>query len=548
MNTMLDPRIDVPQDEDKQDLREFPTEVFPTTVARFISEAAASTVVPPEMVGVPLLVGFASAIGASRVIEVHEDWHEPSTLYAAVIGDPGVKKSPATNKAFRFVEDQQKELRKAYRYERKKYESDTSDTSDANSKEEPKLERVLVDDTTVEGLAMVLDENRRGVLVHRDELSAWIRSMDQYKTGKGSDRQFWLSAWTNKYHSVDRKGQKEPIMLDRPCVSVYGGIQPEVLHEVRNGREDGLLDRFIFTYPEKMRSRWTEERISDQSKEAVREVYDTLRGLELNEDGQIPVKFDADAKHLYVQLYDQHQEEMEVPGFPTRLVGPWSKLEGYLARLTLVLSLVRSSHDGTPERIEIGDVLKANVLLDYFKDQTRKVYGEMFEQDPMDQLAIDVVKFVDAVGGRIKEEPTFIFQVLKSDYKPERSDELTKKLKKIAKRVPDLEVDHGTTANTGGRRWLSITLKNGVAAVAAVAGEPLTRAEASKGADLTQGTKLAIPDGSQSKEYVVELGTRLILYALDRQTHDWQCHTEAVKIMERRYDEAEKQRNGEVPF
>ena len=50
--------------------------------------------------------------------------------------------------------------------------------------------RTVVGDTTAEALFSVLEENPRGVLVSRDELTGWLRSMDQYKGGKGSDRQF----------------------------------------------------------------------------------------------------------------------------------------------------------------------------------------------------------------------------------------------------------------------------------------------------------------------------------------------------------------------
>jgi hypothetical protein len=45
------------------------------------------------------------------------------------------------------------------------------------------MERTLVEDTTVEALAMVLEGTARGVLAVQDELSGWVRSMDQYKQG-----------------------------------------------------------------------------------------------------------------------------------------------------------------------------------------------------------------------------------------------------------------------------------------------------------------------------------------------------------------------------
>ena len=111
----------------------------------------------------------------------------------------------------------------------------------------------MVEDTTIEALAVVLEDNPRGVLLARDELSAFVRGMDQYKNHRGSDRQFYLSAWSNSPVSVDRKNLEEPIFLARPFVGVVGPIQPGVLPELianRQGREgDGFLDRFLFSYP-----------------------------------------------------------------------------------------------------------------------------------------------------------------------------------------------------------------------------------------------------------------------------------------------------------
>jgi hypothetical protein len=71
----------------------------------------------------------------------------------------------------------------------------------------------VVEDTTVEALAAALEDNPRGVLLARDELSAFVRGMDQYKNHRGSDRQFYLSAWSNSPVSVDRKNLEEPIFL-----------------------------------------------------------------------------------------------------------------------------------------------------------------------------------------------------------------------------------------------------------------------------------------------------------------------------------------------
>ncbi len=241
-----------------------------------------------------------------------------------------------------------------------------------------------------------LGENPRGLLSSNDELSGWVRQMDQYKSGdKGTDRQFWLSAWSNSFVSVDRKGRKEPLMVYRPFVAVAGGIQPGILSELKNNREDGLLDRFLFGYPDLMPTRWSDKEISEASRTAYKEIYDELYGLEMDTDENgspdpIHATFDAPAKQLFVEAFDSLCEEMEQPGFPSHLKGPWSKMKGYLARLSLIVCM---TYVVEPRNRRYGEdfygVMKNNPmiserhvraaveLLDYFKAHTRKVYAKL---------------------------------------------------------------------------------------------------------------------------------------------------------------------------
>lgn len=527
------------------DFKKFPTTVFPEAISRFVQQAADSIVCPPELVGVPLLVMMASAIGASRVIELKSSWLEGPTLYAACIARPGDKKTPAANAATRPAREVQSQLRYRYQRERKLYDGDAGVAGDADSKE-PVMERTLVEDTTVEALAKVLNENPRGVLIHRDELSAWIRSMDQYKQAKGSDRQFWLSVWSSSFVAVDRKGQQDPIMLDRPSVSVYGSIQPSVLPELGAGREDGLLDRFLFAYPGPMPSRWSDTEIGQFFSNAVLELYSKLRKLVLdtNEYGvpvPVRVRFDEDARLVFIQLVDEHRAEMDMPGFPERLRGPWAKLEAYFARLTLVLSLMRSVSAGLPERIEMQDVLSAQVLLNYFKDQARKVYGVLYEADPKDQFAADVFRFVQALGGHVKATPSNIFYALRSNHKPERPDEMTKWLLELAKRSPGLEVNQGSEGRGDEkRRTLELTLEIGVPGVPAVPTDPdapLAREEFMSGWSPV-ARELSVTgrylDGYLTRDEAIELGARAVLYGLGRNPEAWQRYAEyAAEILDR---------------
>src|SRR5207245_2202641 len=64
-------------------------------LVRLAPAAAASRPCPPEFVAVPLLGLAGSAAGTARELELKPDWREGPNLFAAVVGDPGSKKSPA---------------------------------------------------------------------------------------------------------------------------------------------------------------------------------------------------------------------------------------------------------------------------------------------------------------------------------------------------------------------------------------------------------------------------------------------------------------------
>jgi hypothetical protein len=433
---------------------------------RLVREAAASIGCPADLIGVPLLVTLASAIGNSRVLKIKGGWEEGATIYAASVAPPGAKKSPAYKEAIRPAANVQAKSYRDYQRELRLYEEEQEG---AHGSEPPTLHRTWVGDITVEALTSVLGSNKRGVLVVRDELSGWVRSMNQYKA-RGADRQFYLEAWGNSPYSVDRKSAQEPIVLERPFVCLYGTIQPEVLSELDTGRDDGLLDRFLFACPFSQPIGWTEDEISDRARQDYYRLYASLRDLEmaLDEYGNpcpTRVAFSPDAKAVFAQVMDELVIEAERIGFPRRLQGPWAKTHGYLARLSLILALCRSVDDGAQERVESSDIVGAVVLLDYFKHQAQRVYVGLYGEDPDDRLAADVEAFLHGHNGHWKGSATELHEQLLSSAKPERPDELSKRLGELANRCPSLSVEHGYR---GHKRAVTLTLENCVGGVGGV--------------------------------------------------------------------------------
>jgi putative DNA primase/helicase len=334
----------------------FPVDALPVGTRRFIKEASRATGCPPDLVAMPTLAMLSAGIGASRVVRLKRTWSESAALFLVVVASPGSKKTPAQRVATEPVWAKQAELMRKYRIERETYEAECrqwevdkrkareDERPEPEPPDEPVMDRTVVEDTTVEALYSVIEANPRGVLDIEDELSGWVRRMDQYKGGKGADRQFFLGVWGNSPVVVDRKGKGEPTIIHRPWLSLIGSIQPAVLWEVAAKREDGMLDRFLCSYPDTPPARLSDDDVSQETSDQVRGLYDKLASLQLREgeNGEpLPgvVHMAPDAWEVFKELSGDLQDEAHAPGFPARLQGVWSKLEAYLARLSLILAL-----------------------------------------------------------------------------------------------------------------------------------------------------------------------------------------------------------------
>lgn len=425
----------------------FPVEVLPTSLKRFVVEAAASIGCPPEFVGVPMLTTLGAAIGNSRVLKIKKGYTQGAVLYTAIVAEPGAKKSPAlavaTAPAWAKQDDLKQEYTRAmtdYRRKKMAWEAEKRKAVQGGDPipeppEKPSLRRTVINDTTVEALFPLLDANPRGLLSSNDEFSGFMKSMDQYKGGKGSDRQKYLSMWSCSPVTLDRKGQDEPLIFSRPFVGITGAIQPGVLSEIKNGREEGLIDRILFAFPEPVPHRWSDLETSEEAEAAYKNLYNELYTLDmpLDENGNPAphyLDFTSRAKELFSGAINSLGEEMEKPGFPDHLKGAWSKMEAYLARLTLILAVVNNVDrrsldlgvlDGTNNdnpTVGIEDVEAAIALINYFKAHARRVYAKLHGEKSGRLLAEALRSFLDECGGYWEGKTSDLYGLMKARSAP----------------------------------------------------------------------------------------------------------------------------------
>jgi hypothetical protein len=348
-----------PTNADDLAYRPFPVEVLPEPFRAFVESTARAFGCDTSYLAVPLLVSAAAAIGMTRQVEAKAGWRVPSILWAAIVGESGTLKTPALRAALQWTQRRQVELLAAYDAARQQFDADWLAYEKAlgewkRSKagglppakpEAPAAGRVLVQDTTVEALAPILQANPRGVLLARDELAAWLSAFDRYANTTGADAPFWLSAYNALPFFVDRK-TNGTLRVPTVAVSIVGGIQPGVLSRALGlaNRENGLAARLLVTMPPRHAKHWTEAGIEPAVADAVGRVFAKLFDLEhdVGDDGEPTprvMRLSTDAKAAYVEFYNAHAKEL------ADAEGDWaaalSKLEELPLRLGLVIHLVR---------------------------------------------------------------------------------------------------------------------------------------------------------------------------------------------------------------
>lgn len=327
--------------------------MLPDPIARYALDQAALLGVSPAMIAMPAIVSCAAVIHDGIEIQPkrHETgWRESARLWGAVVGAPSVRKSPSLKRATSRLRKINRELCdgnavkqaqhaqeiEAWKDEKKQAKKDLAPAPAAP--EEPRLERLIVEDVTVEALSEILKHNERGVLCIQDELTGWFGAMDAYNSGKGpgKDRAHWLEIYNGGWRSIDRV-TRGSISIPNWSACMVGGIQPEVIRGIANKMEaDGLLQRFMVVIGANTGNE--EDRPEDaDAKRGYTDLIDHLYGIG---PGANPVILSEDAHQIRESLThyaDQLSKNVALPSGLKSHLGKWS---GLFARLLLTYHVI----------------------------------------------------------------------------------------------------------------------------------------------------------------------------------------------------------------
>ena len=349
----------------------FPVDALPAPLAQLVCATSEAMGCDPAYVALPILAVCASAIGNSRTIQLNQSWTEPAVLWTVGVGESGSIKSPPFRLAMKPLyaiqeEDQAKHKAALACWKRehaiwKEHSRATKENSHERQPEpvEPTQARFFCSDITVERLAELLDDNPRGLLMSRDELSGWFNSFTKYKArGAGSDVPNWLEMYNANNITVDRKtGERRSILVERAAVSVTGTIQPGILARTLTTQacENDLTARLLLAWPPRRKKEWTESTVDEAVEGEYDRILRALLALTMRQTGESKsephrLQLSRKAKPIWDSWYESWTEvQFQTEG---NLLATYAKIEAAAARLALVHHLVSTVHAG-------GDTLSA---------------------------------------------------------------------------------------------------------------------------------------------------------------------------------------------
>jgi hypothetical protein len=366
-------------------LPEPPLDSFHPAIKEAILDIARCKRCPVEVPLSAFLAIAAGLVGRSRVFCIKSGWDEPGNLFLGLVAFSSTGKSPGQSMVFKPVNRIEKTSQEKFSIEKEEYERNLIFWQKAKDPDLPKPQPpirkdIILDDWTIESVSDSLLSNPKGVLLTRDELAGLFMDLDKYSGEKGSTKTKLMSAYdANKPWKTTRVSADRNCYVPKPCVSIYGGIQPAVVCKIFSDQDQfsGFLGRFDFIQAvQKEPAIFTIDSESKQTLDAIDKLCNGLDKLSLDLDGESKrIKVTATAKDIYAKWHNKVATESWYSSDETE-TSLLSKIRARGLRICLLLHCMDSVLDGKNEMTPVSDntMDRALALMDWLRIHTQATW------------------------------------------------------------------------------------------------------------------------------------------------------------------------------
>jgi len=369
--------------------------LIPSLASPFTQVARAFNI--PEVVLVSALLPIAASllrVGTKIEIAAATEFYPPPIIWTGIIAESGATKSPIfkiLTKPLKVLqaeaEEDYKAKVKAYDLLMEKYEA----AKDKGEKpEKPSPRNYFFQDFTTEGLALSLEGTTHGTMIAVDELAEMLAGFNQYKGGKGNDRQKWLTIYDSGGMKVDRSSGKRMFLTHTP-VSILGTIQPDVLKQQMGDlySVDGLWQRFLWVNLPVTRLPAPNNGVTCNISELLLGIYRRLEGLPATS-----YSISSEARKLWSSWHDWCETQKLAEAHPSiRTLYP--KARERAARIALVFHIVEAiaKYQMPSHEISANTLNAAIQFVQWTIKQTRLLYADLGITEHQDSAKI--TRFVE---------------------------------------------------------------------------------------------------------------------------------------------------------
>lgn len=407
----------IPLPENNLPTPQLDEKLLPMAWREWLSDVSERLQCPLDYAAISALVASASLIGNRIRVRPKrlDSWLVVPNLWGAIVGIPGVMKTPAVNEGLIFYREIAEKERLNFEESQRnaEFEKDFCEAKKASLKKEmakakagdkekfklqfldlqtdtPKEKRLWTTDVTVEKLGELLNENPDGLLILRDELTGWFRMLD--RTGHEQDRAFYLEAWNGEgSFTFDRIGRGKTHVRNL-TVSILGTIQPAMIEPYLRGSlegfgDDGLIQRFqLLVYPETPKTYQYVDRLPKgrtTAREAFKRLYsispEDVNAKRLTDEagGYAFLQFDDESQEFFQTWLTELENDLRSDTFETSTIeSHLSKYRSLMPSLALIFHLLdRVTGKTENTSISLNSAMLASAWCSYLQKHAEKLYG-----------------------------------------------------------------------------------------------------------------------------------------------------------------------------
>lgn len=398
----------------------FDPELLPELLRRRVGDISDRMQCPPDFPAVACMTMLSGVIGRRWAIQPkrRDHWRVIPNLWGAAVSGPGLMKTPALEEALRPIRKLQGQAVERYEAARAEYAAGElvreqsgrvakesikaalkkGDSDKAfriatqaveDEEDAPTCARFIVNDSTVEKLGELLAQNPHGLLLYRDELNGFFRTLE--RSGHEADRAFYLEAWNGDgSYTYDRIG-RGTIHIPAVCLAVLGSIQPgplgELVRAMRTGGDDGLIQRFqLAVWPDATPTWRNVDRCPDL--DAADEVFRLVLALaECTPAEPTVARFDEAGQEIFDAWRSDLEHRVRRGDLHPMMESHLSKYRSLVPSLALIdhlvasVSFVSTPHEHSETSIGADSVIRAIAWAEYLEPHARRMYSPAISPD-----------------------------------------------------------------------------------------------------------------------------------------------------------------------